>query len=315
MLIVINDLLFSFVQVRGSVPLFWEQVYSYGMAKSTRIHRSIEENYKAIELHFHNLLKKRGYRKIVLLNLLSSNNALESKLIQNYEYLLRKLEGSSLIKSIQKDIQKDIEKDIEKDMEKEKGDKINNNNNNNNNYDNYDNIKLKPSNFVYYYFDMHKNCEGKDYRAFNSLLGEAPLKQSLRSCGFTTLQMKGDGNYEILYTQQGVVRTNCSSCIDRTNIAQSRIAAFHILYIFHRIDIKIEDFDENLSFMENEEPFAVLYRNLWADNGDNLSKQYTGTHCMESFALRQGKLSYMTSFDHGLTSISRALRSIRHEDQ
>lgn len=87
-----------------------------------------------------------------------------------------------------------------------------------------------------------------------------------------------------------------------------------LLEILTHLDINIASFNKNLKFSENEEPFGKLYRNLWADNSDELSKQYTGTGSTESYAIRKGKLSYMTSIDHGMTSITRVLRNIRQED-
>jgi hypothetical protein len=54
---------------------------------------------------------------------------------------------------------------------------------------------------------------------------------------------------------------------------------------------------------------------LWADNGDELSKQYTGTGSTESFAIRKGKLSYLTTLDHGMKSLLRAVRSISNQDE
>jgi len=66
--------------------------------------------------------------------------------------------------------------------------------------------------------------------------------------------------------------------------------------------------------MSTNTPFSNLYRNLWADNGDALSKQYTGTGSTESFAVRKGKLSYLTTLDHGMKSIFRAIRNIRNDD-
>lgn len=41
--------------------------------------------------------------------------------------------------------------------------------------------------------------------------------------------------------------------------------------------MNINSFGKNLDFISNDEAFATLYRNLWADNGDNISEQYTGT--------------------------------------
>lgn len=53
---------------------------------------------------------------------------------------------------------------------------------------------------------------------------------------------------------------------------------------------------------------------MWADNGDAISEQYTGTNSMESAAVRMGKLSYLSTIDHGLTSLYRIVRKIRQED-
>jgi len=47
--------------------------------------------------------------------------------------------------------------------------------------------------------------------------------------------------------------------------------------ILHYLDIEINEFKNGLSFISQNSPFSNLYRNLWADNGDALSKQYTGT--------------------------------------
>jgi hypothetical protein len=64
----------------------------------------------------------------------------------------------------------------------------------------------------------------------------------------------------------------------------------------------------------DDNSFAELYRGMWADNADCLSKQYTGTGSTESFALRKGKLSYLTTIDHGMKSITRAFNNIRNPD-
>ena len=88
-----------------------------------------------------------------------------------------------------------------------------------------------------------------------------------------------------------------------------------MVHILVQLNIKISNFDKNLNFVDSDDAFATLYRNMWADNGDNISKQYTGTGSTESYAIRQGKLSYMTTIDHGMTSLVRAFRNIRQEDE
>jgi phosphatidylinositol-bisphosphatase len=67
----INDMLFSFVQVRGSVPIFWSQKFIYGVATGVSLKGSLTENNGAFQLHISNLLKNRQYNNIILLNLLN----------------------------------------------------------------------------------------------------------------------------------------------------------------------------------------------------------------------------------------------------
>ena len=136
----------------------------------------------------------------------------------------------------------------------------------------------------------------------------------LNSCQYTALKQRSDNSFEILNEQKGVIRSNCLYCIDRTNITQCKIAAHIFVQILADLNINIPQFNKDLNFSENDEPFGQLYRNMWADNGDELSKQYTGTGSTESYAIRKGKLSYLTSIDHGMTSITRVLRNIRQED-
>lgn len=135
-------------------------------------------------------------------------------------------------------------------------------------------------------------------------------------CGFTALKVDRNAKkMEHIASQTGVFRINCYNCIDRTNIAQSRIAALKLIEILKYLDIEINEFKNGLSFLAQNTPFSNLYRNLWADNGDALSKQYTGTGSTESFAVRKGKLSYLTILDHGMKSILRVIRNIRNQDE
>lgn len=79
--------------------------------------------------------------------------------------------------------------------------------------------------------------------------------------------------------QTGIFRVNCLNCIDRTNITQMRIAAISMIFSLRHLQLKdFFGFTSGLNFLNDvENPFVRLYRNLWADNADYLSKQYTGT--------------------------------------
>ena len=57
--------------------------------------------------------------------------------------------------------------------------------------------------------------------------------------------------------------------------------------------------------MKNLHPFIQEFRNIWADNGDILSKHYAGTGSTISNITRVGKGTFFGMFDHGMKSIER----------
>ena len=84
-LLVLDDMLFSFVQVRGSVPTFWEQ-RGVQLGLTVDLVRDIEASKYAFQRHFEFLVARYGIVKIV--NLLSNKSA-EASLSDIYEKLWR----------------------------------------------------------------------------------------------------------------------------------------------------------------------------------------------------------------------------------
>lgn len=48
-----------------------------------------------------------------------------------------------------------------------------------------------------------------------------------------------------------------------------------------------------------------IFRNLWADNGDMISVQYSGTSSCITSVTKKGKHGIMGMFQHGYVSLSR----------
>lgn len=71
------------MQVRGSVPLFWEQT---GITASVHLIRSIELTTMAFKKHFEDL--KRDYKRILCVNLMSAKKKSEHCLTENFELLI-----------------------------------------------------------------------------------------------------------------------------------------------------------------------------------------------------------------------------------
>ena len=96
--------------------------------------------------------------------------------------------------------------------------------------------------------------------------------------------MPGDGSgVEVRRHQTAVVRTNCMDCLDRTNVVQSMLGRF----VLSRMLIDLGLLREGES-AEEDKDFEFLFRNVWADNADVVSKSYSGTGALKTDFTRLG---------------------------
>lgn len=109
--------------------------------------------------------------------------------------------------------------------------------------------------------------------------------------------------------QQGVFRTNCVDCLDRTNAWMTKIGFLAVKDMFRILKIRKEI--SNLSITEvdshnhEENSFMHKFKNIWADNGDHVSKLYTGTGATTSSTTRHGHGGLKGLIDHKSKSINR----------
>ena len=78
--------IFSHVQVRGSMPFFWEQ----SGVKTIQISRPLETTIPAFKLHFDDLRQTFNDGQVFSLNLVTPNSSMERLLLESYEKLLNK---------------------------------------------------------------------------------------------------------------------------------------------------------------------------------------------------------------------------------
>ncbi|PWN31587.1 DNase I-like protein [Meira miltonrushii] len=237
-----EDKSMSYVQVRGSVPLFWEQQGLQAFNARIQVTRSRLASQPAFDRHFADLLEQ--YRHVHALNLLGARDA-ETVLAAAYAEHMRNSEAEEVyLSSLSK----------EDAINPTEGDDI-------------ESIGLTN-------FDFHATT-----RATGGLDGtKADLKrlgpvQSKRAAFGYALVDKN----QLIQHQQGVFRTNCLDCLDRTNVAQDILSQDALLLCT----------DEGI--LPNSG--AVLWSNhrvLWAENGDALSKIYAGTGALNSTFTRTG---------------------------
>ncbi|KAG6041285.1 hypothetical protein E4U41_005113 [Claviceps citrina] len=240
--------LFSYVQVRGSVPVFWEQAADLlpGRQKIT-VTRSREGTQPAFNKHIEEL--EQIYGAVHIINLLSDTKPAEVELSDLYRHAIRRCPYSqSGGSSAEHALLQDTHYDFHAETKGPAG---------------YEAAK-----------DIRKYVEGST-DGFAYFLAEE-TDDSAEVVTDTHTQRK---RMVVVLQQDGVFRTNCLDCLDRTNLIQTLISQMAVeAFLAHRSDYAASD-------------FWMRHSSLWADNGDSLSKIYAGTGALKTSFTRHGKMS------------------------
>lgn len=240
---------FSYTQVRGSVPIFWEQATGLlpGQQKIT-ITRSPEATQPAFDKHFENL--ELNYGAIHVVNLLSNEKPNEIELSHRYRQHVR---NSPLNYQARESNSREHEL-----------------------------IKLTE-------YDFHAETRGPGGYEMASMISQW-IQHSADGFAYylsedTEEHVRANGQDHIIkrptqiLQQEGVFRTNCLDCLDRTNLVQTIISKMALdIFLSHK----------GLSASHD---FWMRHSSMWADNGDALSRIYAGTGALKSSFTRHGKMS------------------------
>lgn len=238
-IVISMDVSCSFVQIRGSIPIYWTQKTNLKYKPKIIIDESKNHN-EGFQKHLNTHLKH--YENKVLINLINAHG-MEGNLEKRFQECYR---------------------------------------------------LINEPNLKYEFFDFHKQC-GKDRWDRLSILINR-LANDQDSFGYFCVNKNGT----VLNSQTGVFRTNCIDCLDRTNVVQSLLAK-RVLQIQL---IKLSVISENDSVETNYELHQV-FRDMWADNGDFLSKQYAGTGALKADFTRTGKRTTYGMVRDGVNSLHR----------
>ncbi|MED6266740.1 Synaptojanin-1 [Characodon lateralis] len=103
--IFLDDRISSFIQIRGSIPLFWEQPGIQVGSHRVKLSRGFEANAPAFERHFTAL--RRLYGKQVIINLLGSKEG-EHMLSKAFQSHLKALEHATAVKMVNFDYHQNV---------------------------------------------------------------------------------------------------------------------------------------------------------------------------------------------------------------
>ncbi|GAA5848524.1 hypothetical protein JCM8547_004539 [Rhodosporidiobolus lusitaniae] len=185
-----RDLAFSFVQTRGSVPVFWEEGGGQPFAPKITITRPIEASLPAFVRHFEDLLEHYG--KVHIINLLANKEG-EAALTSSYTSHLSA--ASQLDENLDRSVSL-----TEFDFHERKK------------YGGIESVKHQLQREV-----------GEVEEGFGACVvgvggGEGEEKEGEGKEG------EGEEPVQIM-KQTGVLRTNCKDCLDRTNATQDALSA------------------------------------------------------------------------------------------
>ncbi|OHW93781.1 sacI homology domain protein [Colletotrichum incanum] len=217
--------IYSFLQIRGSIPLFFTQS-PVSLKPAPVIQHSPEANYNATRKHLERL--KTEYGGLQIVNLVEKHGV-EATVGNQYEKTVQRL--------------------------------------------NEEDFKGQDEDVAFEWFDFHSACRGMKFENVSQLL--EILRDKLEGFG-STVEEAG----QIKTKQQGVLRTNCMDCLDRTNVCQSSFGKFML-----EAQLKAEGYD--LAAQVDQQ--THWFNTLWADNGDAVSKQYASTAAMKGDYTRTRK--------------------------
>ncbi|KAG9241586.1 SacI homology domain-containing protein [Calycina marina] len=216
----------SYVQHRGSIPLYWTQDNTGVTPKPPIELNLVDPFYSAAALHFDNLFERYG-APVYVLNLVKAKERKprESKLLLEYtnaiDYLNQFLpEGNKIIHKA---------------------------------------------------WDMSRASKTSDEDVIGTL--EAIAEEVVITTG---LFHNGDGQTHMPSVQNGVARTNCIDCLDRTNAAQFVIGKRALGHQLHALGILAD------TSIDYDTDAVNLFTHMFHDHGDTIAMQYGGSQLVNT---------------------------------
>lgn len=265
----------SYVQTRGSVPAYWAEINALKYTPKLQV-RGVETAMPAAKKHFDEQI--RIYGDNYLVNLVNQKGR-EERMKKTYEQVVQMVQTSP--------------------VEKTKGDAITD--------EKFHTIEPSTSQQAfdrlhYVYFDFHHETKGMQMH--RAMLLVEQLHDALIAQGYfrgVEMPAAGGGALEPRSLQSSVVRTNCMDSLDRTNVVQSMLARWTLDRVF--VDLGLLARGE--TFASADPDFEFLFRNVWADNADTVSRAYAGTGAMKTDITRTGKRTKAGALADGRIAVTR----------
>ncbi|XP_019196768.1 PREDICTED: phosphoinositide phosphatase SAC2-like isoform X2 [Ipomoea nil] len=293
----------SVVQNRGSIPLFWSQETSRLNIKPDIILSKKDQTYEATRLHFENLAKRYG-NPIIILDLIKTHEKRPRESILRTEF-------AKAIESINKNLSEEHRlRFLHWDLHKHSRRKATN-------------VlfflgkvatyALNLTGFFYCQAAPPLGSEGPRWPCLES--SDSSYKDRLRHCNpdnekhgddensdSDSSEGKANGNPSIKppMLQNGVLRTNCIDCLDRTNVAQY---AYGLAALGHQLCALGVTSSTKIDL---DDPLAEDLMGFYERMGDTLAHQYGGSAAHNKiFSERRGQWKAATQSQEFFRTLQR----------
>ena len=249
-ILIAGDNSYSFCQLRGSAPVFFEQL---GITAYTDITRGKHFSKEAFNKHLEEI--NEDFPLIYFINLLNQTKTGEAPIIAEFEKQIKFIQNNNGIR--------------------------------------------------YTYFNMQAECPKDNYSKIDSLMNTISPIATIFNFFSENLKTK-----EVYTVQKGTIRTNCLDCLDRTNVIQMRISWIILENMFKKLNLDNQNiqriFNSKDSFFSQENnELKTKFKNIWAENGDQISIQYAGTPSTITTVTKTGGHGFMGFIQHGFATVTR----------
>ncbi|KAH8582994.1 Sac1p family [Cryptosporidium sp. chipmunk genotype I] len=327
--------IYSYLQYRGSIPIIWRQPPNLKKTPPVEIYKGERCQQVVLNRHFNELSRKycnqSGDGDFNLESEIRENSSGKILVINLIDYRRDELNlGLEFEKYLDKVDLNDIYCDSDSLLKKNNG-------------------SLRPilkdeecnknSNIKFCWFDFHSECSKMRWSNLKYLIKRL-VDIGMDDLGITSLEIQlrdkvgdlspiigivqghyssSDNEFKVVIgnIQDGICRTNCIDCLDRTNVVQSVIGRRVTHNILKQIlELKLIDFSTT-SQSEHGPAFEPLpgkdssnesiFRQIWSNNADALSRLYSGTPAQKTDFTRYGKRTKKGALQDSIYSIIRFL--------
>lgn len=326
---------YSYLQYRGSIPIIWKQTPNLKKNPPVEIYKGERCQQVVLNRHFSELSSKYCSQcgdKDSSSELSGKEGSTGKILVVNLiDYRLHELNlGLEFEKYLDKvdinDICCDSDPALKKDHS-QAGPAVK------------DEERTRSSNIKFCWFDFHKECSKMRWSNLRYLVNRL-VDIGLDDLGVTSLEIQfkdkvgglspiigivqghyssSDNQFKVIVNdiQNGICRTNCIDCLDRTNVVQSVIGRRVAHHVLNRLlELRLIRFDDSNSSEHGPafepipgEDFSneSIFRQMWSDNADALSKLYSGTPAQKTDFTRYGKRTKRGALQDSVYSVVRFL--------